>query len=91
MENKKTLFKTGHGIEINEVEVMRVSDKSVYFMRSGKEQRELINTEWNSYHKTKEDAIDFLVAQQKSKIQNASQMLEKQNKILIQILEKYSQ
>ena len=79
------MYRTSNwGNEIIEKELIEVSDKSVFWIneRTGKKDRELISTNYHIWHKSKEEAIEWLknkwerqIKTAESSISNSRQML----------------
>jgi len=65
----KTMFRTGWGTEIEELEVIKTSNKSVWFKWSnGREDRELFKTNYYAWFNTKKEARDVLIKKYTHKV-----------------------
>ncbi|HRP30507.1 MAG TPA: hypothetical protein PKV73_01380 [Agriterribacter sp.] len=66
------MYKTAKWSEkIEEREVLKTTDKSVYFTAHNREQKELKHTSYYDWHDTKQDAVNFLKKRYLSKIEYA--------------------
>jgi len=82
----KTMFRTTDYLnQITEFEVIKTTDKSIYFINKiGKEERELRNTNYYNWFETKEEAVNFhkerlnkIIISSENKISRAKEELKK--------------
>lgn len=73
--------------EIVEKEFIEVSDKSVFWIneRTGKKDRELITTNYHIWHKSKEDAVNWLKNKWERKISNAERQISEAKSLLAEL------
>jgi hypothetical protein len=85
-------YKTGSlwssGIE--QVEVVRETESSVFVMYGTKERRESKRTDYHNFHDTYENAIQWYIEGAIKEIHSAKSRLESAEKILSEIKAKYS-
>lgn len=81
------MYKTEyHSIVIKESEVVKVTDKTITFIEHYKDWRsdviktknsiEGLHTTWHEWHKTKEDAINFLLKRTECNIKGLKQQIK---------------
>ena len=73
--------------EIVEKEFIEVSDKSVFWIneRTGKKDRELITTNYHIWHKSKEDAVNWLKNKWERQISNAERQISEAKSFLAEL------
>jgi len=73
--------------EIVEKEFIEVSDKSVFWIneRTGKKDRELITTNYHIWHKSKEEAVNWLKNKWERQIANAERQISEAKSLLSEL------
>ena len=73
--------------EIVEKEFIEVSDKSVFWInkKTGKKDRELIATNYHIWHKSKEDAVNWLKNKWERQISNAERQISEAKILLAEL------
>ena len=86
-----TLYKTtSYSIDIEEVEAIAVTDKSVvlpHFRRGSR--REMLRTDHQQYHRSRQDAIEFLITREIRKVAAARNATERAEAELAAVEERY--
>lgn len=63
-------FRAKWGDRIEEIEIVKETDKQVIFINSnGRENREAKNSNWATWHNSKEEAKQYLISEQENKIE----------------------
>ena len=72
---------------IKEKEFVEVSDKSVFYIneRTGKKERELISTNYHTWHKSKEEAIEWLKNKYELQIKRAESVISEARKNILEL------
>lgn len=55
-----------YGIRIEEINATRISDKSYWYMRGGRELRSAIINEWERVFESKDEACEHMIEREKS-------------------------
>lgn len=76
--------------KIEEIEVIKTTDKTVTYLRGGREDRENKVSSYHCWHKTKEDAINHLKKQYLSELSYAEEKLLHAKQKLEELLIRYS-
>jgi len=86
-----TMFKTNtYSFRIEERECTKVTDKSIYWINdSGKEERALISSSWVDWHRTKEEAVNFMIKIKENAITRHNSDIEKLRAEINKIKELY--
>ena len=73
--------------KIREKEFIEVSDKSVFWIseRTGKKERELITSNYNNWHKSKEDAVKWLKNKYELQIERAESVISEARKNILEL------
>lgn len=79
-------FRASNGTKIEELEVIKETDKQIVFVsKSGYTNREAKITYFTSWHNTKEDAINYLIAEEQTKIDDKLRQIEYHRKNIVRI------
>lgn len=84
-------FKTSsYGIRIEEKEILEFGEKSVFYLsHNGKRQSQLISTHYESWHKTKQEAIDYITNRVKNEIERLEYNLTQKKQLLEKVNQLY--
>ncbi len=79
------MYRTSYDNRIEEIEVLKVTEKSVSFNKNGRVERELLNSSFHQWHNTKTDAKLFLKKRWKDLIIGCVKNIETAEKYLYEL------
>jgi hypothetical protein len=63
------MFRANYGTKIEELEIIRQTEKQIIYIDSfGREQGDYKTSQWQSWHETKKEAIEYLIEKRQKEI-----------------------